>query len=147
MWWPGCSIPSLHFFFVKCNSVDSPLGILWPYYREEIWSKTRHRNLGHPEHYSYPEGGEHAKPFGHVICHFLLSVALLRFWVSFDKQIMVVVKVLWGDPREKLCQVIHDTPLSCLVIGSRGLGKLKRLYQAARKLFLWLVGNWAYCLR
>ncbi|NP_001148736.1 uncharacterized LOC100282352 [Zea mays] len=44
-----------------------------------------------------------------------------------QKEIMVVVKVLWGDPREKLCQVIHDTPLSCLVIGSRGLGKLKRV--------------------
>lgn len=54
---------------------------------------------------------------------------------------MVVVKVLWGDPREKLCQVIHDTPLSCLVIGSRGLGKLKRLYQAALQTVLVTCGQ------
>ncbi|CAN6340703.1 unnamed protein product [Urochloa humidicola] len=47
--------------------------------------------------------------------------------VAKQKEVMAVVKVLWGDPREKLCQAISETPLSCLVIGSRGLGKLKRV--------------------
>jgi len=47
--------------------------------------------------------------------------------VAKQKEVMVVVKVLWGDPREKLCQAINEIPMSCLVIGSRGLGKLKRV--------------------
>jgi nucleotide-binding universal stress UspA family protein len=47
--------------------------------------------------------------------------------VARQKEVTVVSKVLFGDPREKLCQAIHDMPISCLVIGSRGLGKLKRV--------------------
>ncbi|XP_075085633.1 universal stress protein PHOS32 [Nicotiana tabacum] len=43
-----------------------------------------------------------------------------------QKEIMVVLKIYWGDAREKLCEAIDKTPLSCLVIGNRGLGKLKR---------------------
>ncbi|KAG8067244.1 hypothetical protein GUJ93_ZPchr0005g15204 [Zizania palustris] len=43
------------------------------------------------------------------------------------KEVVVVVKVLWGDPCEKLCQAINEMPMSCSVIGSRGLGKLKRV--------------------
>lgn len=42
-------------------------------------------------------------------------------------QIVVVMKIFWGDPREKICEAIDKIPLSCLVIGNRGLGKLKRL--------------------
>ncbi|EEC78561.1 hypothetical protein OsI_18538 [Oryza sativa Indica Group] len=47
--------------------------------------------------------------------------------VARQKEVVVVFKVLWGDPREKLCQAINEIPMSCLVIGSRGLGKLKRV--------------------
>ncbi|CAL4910227.1 unnamed protein product [Urochloa decumbens] len=57
----------------------------------------------------------------------LLNTVAKQKEVPFGKQVMAVVKVLWGDPREKLCQAISETPLSCLVIGSRGLGKLKRV--------------------
>ncbi|CAN4106258.1 unnamed protein product [Withania somnifera] len=41
-------------------------------------------------------------------------------------EITVVMKIFWGDAREKLCEAIDRTPLSCLVIGNRGLGKIKR---------------------
>ncbi|KAJ8573936.1 hypothetical protein K7X08_010447 [Anisodus acutangulus] len=41
-------------------------------------------------------------------------------------EITVVMKIFWGDAREKLCEAVDKTPLSCLVIGNRGLGKIKR---------------------
>ncbi|XP_060197647.1 universal stress protein PHOS32 [Lycium barbarum] len=43
-----------------------------------------------------------------------------------QKEILVVMKIFWGDAREKLCEAVEKTPLSCLVIGNRGLGKIKR---------------------
>ncbi|XP_040993029.1 universal stress protein PHOS32-like [Juglans microcarpa x Juglans regia] len=43
-----------------------------------------------------------------------------------QKQITVILKIYWGDPREKLCEAIDKIPLSCLIIGNRGLGKIKR---------------------
>lgn len=43
-----------------------------------------------------------------------------------QKEIVVLLKIYWGDARDKLCEAIDSIPLCCLVIGSRGLGKLKR---------------------
>ncbi|GLT98999.1 hypothetical protein SLE2022_164700 [Rubroshorea leprosula] len=44
-----------------------------------------------------------------------------------QKEIVVVLKIYWGDAREKLCEAIDNIPLSCIFIGNRGLGKLKRV--------------------
>ncbi|KAJ0980589.1 hypothetical protein J5N97_008844 [Dioscorea zingiberensis] len=44
-----------------------------------------------------------------------------------QKEIVVVMKIFWGDPREKIIEAIDNIPLSSLVIGSRGLGKIKRV--------------------
>ncbi|KAJ0989021.1 hypothetical protein J5N97_007377 [Dioscorea zingiberensis] len=46
--------------------------------------------------------------------------------IANQKGIEVVVKVYWGDPGVKICEAIEKIPLHCLVIGSRGLGKMKR---------------------
>nr|XP_043606738.1 universal stress protein PHOS32-like [Erigeron canadensis] len=43
-----------------------------------------------------------------------------------QKEVHVLLKIFWGDAREKLCEAVDNIPLDCLVIGNRGLGKLKR---------------------
>ncbi|KAG2315800.1 hypothetical protein Bca52824_018922 [Brassica carinata] len=43
------------------------------------------------------------------------------------RSITVVMKIYWGDPREKICEAVEHIPLSSLVIGNRGLGGLKRM--------------------
>lgn len=45
---------------------------------------------------------------------------------AHEKQLEVMFKIYWGDAREKVCDAVVDLPLDCIVMGSRGYGKLKR---------------------
>lgn len=44
-----------------------------------------------------------------------------------QKELCVVIKMYWGDPREKVCDAVEELHLESLVMGSRGLGQMQRI--------------------
>lgn len=58
----------------------------------------------------------------------------------------MVMKIYWGDAREKIIEAIDKIPLSLLVIGNRGLGKLKR-YQSQTQINYLLMHEFEFVLQ
>ncbi|XP_020205354.1 universal stress protein PHOS32 [Cajanus cajan] len=44
-----------------------------------------------------------------------------------QKSIVALMKIYWGDARDKLCEAIDHVPLDYLTMGNRGLGPLQRV--------------------
>lgn len=45
---------------------------------------------------------------------------------SKEKKLTVLTKIYWGDAREKIMDAVVEHPIQMLIMGSRGLGTLKR---------------------
>ncbi|MCO5560900.1 hypothetical protein L7F22_014520 [Adiantum nelumboides] len=46
--------------------------------------------------------------------------------LNIHHDVIIHVKVFWGDPKEKLCEAVSKLPLQSIVMGNRGQGTLKR---------------------
>ncbi|KNA10676.1 hypothetical protein SOVF_142130 [Spinacia oleracea] len=47
--------------------------------------------------------------------------------ISKQLQVNVVWKIYWGDARERVCEAAGSLHLDTLIMGSRGLGSIKRV--------------------
>ncbi|GAB2274422.1 hypothetical protein Dimus_009191 [Dionaea muscipula] len=48
--------------------------------------------------------------------------------LSTQVDVTIAAKIYWGDARDKICQAVEHLKLDALVMGSRGLGSIKRVF-------------------
>ncbi|OIW13749.1 hypothetical protein TanjilG_17928 [Lupinus angustifolius] len=55
------------------------------------------------------------------------STNMKKYGLNLQSEAVVpLMKIYWGDPREKLLEAIDHIPLNSIFIGNRGLGPLRR---------------------
>ncbi|XP_057425213.1 universal stress protein A-like protein [Lotus japonicus] len=57
-----------------------------------------------------------------------VSIVSRALHMCKDKQIKAQSVILNGDPREMICQAVEQMQVDLLIMGSRGLGKIKRTF-------------------
>jgi nucleotide-binding universal stress UspA family protein len=62
-----------------------------------------------------------------------------------DEQLKVVVKIYWGDAREKLCDAVDEQRIDNIIMGSRGLGPIERYNTTPADAMLLLTSEESNC--
>ncbi|KAF9596205.1 hypothetical protein IFM89_007887 [Coptis chinensis] len=120
---------ALNNLFTTCDhglGVDQPdVGVIIIVHVQQPFQHYIYPGLGGPGVYENPSVMESVKKAQEHNSAILLSRAVQ---ICEEKPIKVETVVLDGDPKEMICQVAEQTHPDILVVGSRGLSKLKRTF-------------------
>ncbi|CAI9097515.1 OLC1v1033962C2 [Oldenlandia corymbosa var. corymbosa] len=77
-------------------------------------------------HYAYPRGGYVVESATKTQEHNADKILSRAFQLCMEKKVAAEKLVLEGDPKQKICEAADNMRVDVLVVGSRGLGQIKR---------------------